>query len=154
MFKRHGVLSESEIRSRGELLLENYAKTVHIEALTALDMARLEIFPSVVKYQDFLLSELEKKSKFQNLSSKPESELLLRINKHFDDFYDQINLLEKNLEKYPSSASASERAFFSKDTLLSNIEKLRKSADAIELLIGKQFMPYPSYEDILYSVKY
>ena len=154
LFEKHDVLSESEIRSRGEILLENYAKTVHIEALTALDMARLEIFPSVVKYQDFLLSEIEKKQKFPLVSSKPEEELLIRIGELFEKFWSEIVSLEENLEKYPQSASAKEKASFAKDSLLANIERLRQSADAIELLTGKQFMPYPSYEDILYSVKY
>jgi glutamine synthetase len=61
LFAKHRVLSESEIRSREEILFNNYANTVHIESLTALDMARTEIFPSIVKYQDFLLGEIEKK---------------------------------------------------------------------------------------------
>ena len=117
-------------------------------------MARLEIFPSVVKYQDFLLGEIEKKHKFPSVSARPEEEMLTRISSHFERFFDELSLLEENLEKYPQGASQKEKAFYAKDTLLSNIERLRQSADAIELLTGKQFMPYPSYEDILYSVKY
>ena len=154
LFERHGVLSKSEIKSRGEILLENYAKTVHIEALTALDMARHEIFPSVVKYQDFLLSEIEKKKRFPALSVMPEENTLNKISTHFEKFYGEISELEENLSRYPSSASCAERAFYSKDMLLAGIERLRESADAMELLIGKEFMPYPTYEDILYSVKY
>ena len=154
LFEKHAVLSDSEIRSRGEILLENYAKTIHIEALTALDMARHYILPSVIKYQDFLLTEIEKKKKYPSLSSKPEEELLTRISTHFERFWNEISLLEGNLEKYPQTASAKDKAFFSKDVLLANIECLRHDADAIELLLGKEFMPYPSYEDILYSVKY
>ena len=154
LFKRHGVLSESEILSRTEILLENYAKTVHIEALTALDMARMQIFPSVVGYQDFLLTELEKKKSMQFLTTKPEEDMLSRISYHFTAFYDELTRLEENLEVYPNSASAAEKARFAKDVLLQGIERLRHSADSMELLIGKQFMPYPTYEDILYSIKY
>ena len=154
LFERHAVLSDSEIRSRGEILLENYAKTVHIEALTALDMARHYILPCVIRYQDFLLTEIEKKKRFPSLSAKPEEELLTRISAHFERFWNEISLLETNLEKYPQTASAKDKAFFSKDVLLANIECLRHDADSIELLLGKEFMPYPSYEDILYSVKY
>ena len=154
LFERHAVLSDSEIRSRGEILLENYAKTVHIEALTALDMARHYILPCVIRYQDFLLTEIEKKKRFPSLSAKPEEELLTRISTHFERFWNEISLLETNLEKYPQTASAKDKAFFSKDVLLANIECLRHDADSIELLLGKEFMPYPSYEDILYSVKY
>ena len=154
LFERHKVLSESEIKSRGEILFENYAKTVHIEALTALDMARGEILPCVIKYQDFILTELEKKSKLGILSTMPEEDLIKRINNHLDSFYRELLLLEENLEKYPHKASAREKAFYSKDTLNSGLERLRESADAMELLMGRQFLPYPSYEDILYSVKY
>ena len=154
LFERHAVLSDSEIRSRGEILLENYAKTVHIEALTALDMARHYILPCVIRYQDFLLTEIEKKKRFPSLSAKPEEELFTRISTHFERFWNEISLLETNLEKYPQTASAKDKAFFSKDVLLANIECLRHDADSIELLLGKEFMPYPSYEDILYSVKY
>ena len=154
LFGNHSVLSESEINSRGEILLENYANTVRIEALTALDMARMEILPSIVRYQDFLLDEIIKKKTLPTLSTMPEEDLLSRISSHFDSFYSELLLLEKSLEGYPASATAKERAFYSKDQLLASTEKLRCSADAIELLIGKQFLPYPSYEDILYSVKY
>ena len=154
LFESHNVLSESEINSRGEILLENYAKTVHIEALTALDMARMEILPSIVKYQDFLLAEIMKKKNFPALSSKPEEDLVSRISSHLESFYSELLLLEESIEKYPASAPARERAFYSKDKLLASMERLRGSADRMELLIGKKFLPYPSYEDILYSVKY
>ena len=99
-------------------------------------------------------NEIIKKKEFPTLSTRPEEDLVSRISSHFDSFYSELLLLEQSLERYPSKATAKERAFYSKDHLLASTEKLRDSADAIELLIGKQFLPYPSYEDILYSVKY
>ena len=117
-------------------------------------MARMEILPSIVKYQDFLLSEIMKKKSFPSLSARPEENLLSRISSYFDSFYSELLLLEESLEKYPASAVAKERAFYSKDQLLASMERLRDSADRMELLISKEFLPYPSYEDILYSVKY
>ena len=154
LFERHGVLSANEIGSRGEILLENYAKTVHIEALTALDMARMETLPSIIGYQDFLLGEIEKKKRITGLSARPEEDLISRISSHLDDLYSELLKLEEALEKYPQSSPAKERAFYAKDVLLCSLESLRSSADAMELLTGKHFLPYPSYEDILYSVKY
>ena len=154
LFKKHKVLSESEIKSRAEILFDNYANTVHIESLTALDMARMEIFPSIVRYQDFLLGEIEKKKRFIGDVTSPEESLLLRISEHFSAFYSDLLLLEDNIAKYPANASAKDKAFYSKDVLLENMKRLRKSADTMELLIGRDFLPYPSYEDILYSVKY
>ena len=154
LFKKHRVLSESEIRSREEILFNNYANTVHIESLTALDMARMQIFPSIVSYQNFLLTEIEKKKKIITDVSLPEESLLCRISENFSAFYNDLLLLEDNIAKYPSDASAKDKAFYSKDVLLANMKRLRNSSDTMELLIGRDFLPYPSYEDILYSVKY
>ena len=154
LFKKHRVLSESEIRSREEILFNNYANTVHIESLTALDMARMQICPSIVSYQNFLLTEIEKKKKIITDVSLPEESLLCRISENFSAFYNDLLLLEDNIAKYPSDASAKDKAFYSKDVLLANMKRLRNSSDTMELLIGRDFLPYPSYEDILYSVKY
>ena len=87
-------------------------------------------------------------------SGQPEEELIGRISAHFERFWNELSLLEGNLEKYPQTGTATDKAFFAKDVLLANIECLRHNADSMELLIGKEFMPYPTYEDILYSVKY
>ena len=100
------------------------------------------------------MTEIEKKKKIIEGLSLPEESLLYRISENFSVFYNALILLEDNISKYPAGASAKERAFYAKDVLLANMNKLRKSADTMELLIGREFLPYPSYEDILYSVKY
>ena len=79
-----------------------------------------------------------------------------KITENFGAMLFSESVMKKRLspEAYETVRLAKEKAFYSKNVLLTNIERLRKNADSMELLIGKQFLPYPSYEDILYSVKY
>ena len=152
LFENHKVLSRGEIHSRMEILLENYANIVHIEGITALDMARKEIVPAVIKYQTFILKELKEKAKLDNLKSTLEESILTKISSLTEKFANYLDKLEKDLENYDHSLDALSRATYCRDKLLADMEGLRKYADRIELIIGKEFNPFPSYEDILYSI--
>ena len=154
LFARHGVLSESEMHSRMEILLENYANIVYIEALTALDMARKEIVPAVIKYQSFIFDELDKKGKYSSLSTALEEAVLKQLATLSDSFAKALDKLCADLEKYDGTLPAYERAVYCKDKFVADMAILREYADKMELIMGKDFAPYPSYEDILYSVKY
>ncbi|MCQ2386855.1 MAG: glutamine synthetase III [Clostridia bacterium] len=155
MFVKHGVLSESEIRSRTEILLENYANIVHIEALTAIDMARREITPSIIAYQAFLCKEYEKKKKVNGkLTCKLEKGLIEKISKLSDEYSVRLDKLVLDTEKISSKKTSLLKAKYCKDTLLLDMKKVREVADEMELIIGRDFCSFPSYEDILYSVKY
>ncbi len=154
LFERHGVLSESEIHSRTEILLENYANIVHIEAVTALDMARKEITPAIIKYEHLLLSEIKLKESSGALSAKLESGVLRRVAELSEKFADGADELENALSSWNAGGSNLEKATYCRDKLLPLMETVRKYADETELLLGKEYRPFPSYEDILYSVKY
>ncbi len=155
LFEKHKVLSAGEINSRTEILLENYSNIVRIEALTAIDMARKEIAPSIIKYENFLLTELNaKKACDIKLPCKLESALALRIATLADELNDCIERLVKDFNAERNVTDTLEKARYCKSVLLEDMAKLRNVADEAELLIGKDFAPYPSYEDILYSVKY
>ena len=154
LFERHGVLSESEIHSRTEILLENYANIVHIEAVTALDMARKEITPAIIKYEHLLLSEIKLKESSGALSAKLESGILRRVAELSEKFADGADELENALSSWNAGGSNLEKATYCRDKLLPLMETVRKYADETELLLGKEYRPFPSYEDILYSVKY
>lgn len=154
LFERHGVLSESEIHSRTEILLENYANIVHIEAVTALDMARKEITPAIIGYERLLLSEIKLKESSGALSAKLESGVLRRVAELSEKFADGADELENALSSWNAGGSNLEKATYCRDKLLPLMETVRKYADETELLLGKEYRPFPSYEDILYSVKY
>ncbi len=155
LFTKHKVLSENEIHSRMEILLENYSNIIHIEALTAIDIARKHIIPSVIAYQTFLLKELKLKQGYsENLSSKLEQNLVSKISDLADKFYDALERLDADEKKYSNAWGNLKKAKFCKENLLKEMQTLREYADQMELLIGKEFISFPTYEDILYSVKY
>ena len=154
LFERHRVLSEQEIYSRMEILLENYSNIVHIEALTAIDMARKEITPAIIDYQRFLLEEIKLKKELNKYASRLEESLLDKLSSFADEFGLALEKLENDTAKFKSSWANLEKAKYCQKTLLKDMERLRAASDEMELLVGKDFAAFPTYEDILYSVKY
>lgn len=155
LFKRHGVLSESEIYSREEILLDNYASVIHIESLTAIDMLNKEIIPSVIEYQSFLLSELNVKKEFGKiLPCKLEEEVLTKLAYVSDELYAGLKVLTERAAEFEKICDNLKRARFAEKELIPAAARVRKAADEAELLIGKKFRPFPDYADILYSVKH
>ncbi len=155
LFEKHKVLSKSEIYSRMEILLENYSNIINIEALTAIDIARKHIIPSVISYQTFLLKELKLKATCASkLPYKLESSVVSTISKLADKFYQVLEKLDSDQKAYSKTWDSLKKAKFCKDRLLKEMQELREYADQMELLIGKEFISFPTYEDILYSVKY
>ena len=155
LFKKHNILSKNEIHSRMEILLENYSNIVHIEALTSIDIARKHIIPAVISYQTFLLKEIELKNKYSSdIKSRLEENLLKTISDLADKFYETLEKLDGDERKYKKNWENLKKARFCKNVLLRDMQLLRSYADKMELLIGKEFISFPTYEDILYSVKY
>ncbi|MBE5733748.1 MAG: glutamine synthetase type III [Clostridiales bacterium] len=154
LFEKHSVLSAQEIKSRMEILLENYSNIVHIEALTAIDIARKEITPVVIDYQAFLLNELKLKKEFGKITRSLEEKLLLKLSSLSEKFSVALDKLCDDVDGYNQNALNLEKAKYCEKVLLADMQELRDMADSMELLIGKKFMTFPTYEDILYSVKY
>ncbi len=155
LFEKHSVLSISEIHSRMEVLLENYANVLHIEGLTAVDMATKEIAPSVIAYQKFLLSELALKNQVApTLSKSLEESILNKLSNLANTFAERLEKLRKDVDAFNTVTGVFQKATYSKDVILADMQSLRECADEMELLIGKDYLPFPNYEDILYSVKY
>ena len=137
-----------------EILLDNYANIVHIEALTALDMARQEIVPAIIGYEGFIAKTLGDKTIAGIKGGVLERKTLNKISALSDKFSEKLEELENGLNGFPDGYDALTRAKYCKDVLICNMDKLREFADAAELILGKNFRPFPSYADILYSVKY
>ena len=154
LFEKHKVLSKQEINSRTEILLENYSNIVHIEALTAIDMAWKEITPAIIDYQKFLLKELKLKKELNKSASLLESKLIDKLSGLSDDFANALEKLETDVDKYDSTWTNLQKAKYCQKTLLKDMEELRLASDQMELIVGKDFGAFPTYEDILYSVKY
>ena len=147
-----GVFSEAELDSRYEIMLDNYCKTVVIEANTMLEMARKEILPAVEKYSGSLAETvLKKQSLLPDLACRLEKEQI----RHLTDLTEEIGrhtdelagiLSEINVISDITDLSAAIR-----DRVLPSMEILRHSADEAESLTAKEYWPFPTYGDLLFG---
>ena len=152
MLERHGIFSETEIRSRYEITMENYVRTVRIEALTMADMAKREILPAVMRYTGKLAEGLnEKKKAVPALSFRPESRLLEQLSLITDEKDAAIEDLEESTDSR-SGEDITGQAYFIRDVLLGKMEALRRVCDEAETLTAADFWPFPTYGELLFGV--
>ena len=154
LFKKHNIYTEREIHSRCEILLENYCKTVNIEALTMIDMVRKEIIPAVTEYTK-VVSEaaLSKKGLIKDLPLKTESELIKKLSLLTDDLFEKVAKLEDAVEKVSSrEEDIAKKAMDYKDNVVSVMADLRVTADEIEANVAEKYWPYPTYCDLLFRI--
>lgn len=153
LFTKHHIFTESEIRSRYEILIENYSKTIHIEAKTMLDMVNHQFMPAVLKTMDETLTVAAKKKTLdEGLSCKVEKAIIDRLSSKYDALYDAVQILEKDTAKAESMSDGLELAKYYQSTILEDMSKVRELADAAEELIPEGVLPYPGYADILFYV--
>jgi glutamine synthetase len=151
LFTRHGVLYEDEIRSRYEILLENYCKTIHIEALTMLDMVKQEILPAVLAYENELAGLVERKRAI-GYTVHTEDSILTKIAELTDSTYDKLTALDNDILDMDTSLGSLERAKYYRYTVFEAMIELRCMVDQLEMCVAKKYWPYPSYGDMLFSV--
>ncbi len=153
LFTKHGIFTESEINSRYEILLENYNKTLHIEAKTMVDMVYHQFLPGVEGYMNELADTIiKKKQAVSGVSCKAEEKTLQIVSDNYDKIYELVEKLKADTEKAEAIADSLEMADFYKDTVISDMESLRAVADATEEIIPEDALPYPSYGKILFYV--
>ena len=150
LFTRHGVYSRVEMESREEALLEEYYKTLHIEALTMSDMVREEILPACVAYQSDLAKTVKNK-KEAGVAGGMEADLLGRVSALTEELYTKNLALDAAVAKAPA-ADAETVANYYHDTILPAMDAVRAPADQLEMLVGKKYWPFPTYSDILFYV--
>ena len=143
LFTKHHVFSESELYSRYEILMENYCKTIHIEALTMIDMVKKYIIPSVLSYQGEI-SEIanSKKQLNPNLKCELEEKLL----------YAKLDTLETSVLNAKTHSDLLESAKYYRESIFINMQHLRGIVDELETLIAKDHWPLPTYGELLFSV--
>ncbi|MBP3279378.1 MAG: glutamine synthetase III, partial [Butyrivibrio sp.] len=150
LFENFGVYTRTELESRKEIIFENYAKTINIEALTMIDMASKQIIPAVMKYAGRLASDLGA-IKAAGVDATVETEELREIQDNLTKMKKALDKL-KSLEKKASGiADQRELAFFYKDKVRPVMADLREPADALEMLVDKEDWPFPTYADLLFE---
>nr|WP_304578283.1 glutamine synthetase III [uncultured Acetatifactor sp.] len=154
MLTSHGVFTEAEIRSRYEITLENYCKTIIIEANTMVDMAKTQIAPAVSAYASELArTSAAKKALDSALPCGYETELVRKLSALTDRIYDGAVAVENSLLSLAAAEDIGEEAALIRDQVLAGMGELRVACDEAETLTAKRYWPYPSYGDLLFSVQ-
>jgi len=152
LFTKHHVFTEVEIHSRYEILMEAYCKTIHIEALTMVDMVKGDIFPASVDYQNDLTKLLQKKKALGYYDSSLEENLIGNISKLSASLLNKLTALEKALLDTKEERNIADQARFYRETVFAAMVELRIDVDGLETLVAKKHWPFPTYGQILYSV--
>ena len=154
MLTAHKIFSPAELHSRYEILLENYSKTVNIEALTMVDMARKEILPAVEGYTKSLAETLAaKKAAVAGLPCKYETATIAKLSELSDEIADATADLDSEIAKFQAIEDVNEAANDIRDVILGKMDALRAVCDEAETITAKEFWPFPTYSDLLFSVK-
>lgn len=152
VFTRHHVFTETEIHSRYEILLESYSKTLHIEALTMIDMVKKEVIPACISYQNELLQLLNNKKTFKEFDCSLEESLIVKLSMLSACLYKKLDTLEAVTLETKLERDALCLSKFYRDRVFGAMSELRLIIDELETLIAKKYWPYPTYAEILYSV--
>ena len=152
VFSKYGVYTEAELQSRVEILLDEYCKTLNIEALTMIDMAKKEILPAAAKYIKDIAKTAEL-AKSCGAETVFEEETVKEISALVTEMYKALGTLEADVQKVHAIEDTQEMANFFHDTIFADMGALRVPADKIETLVGKEYWPYQTYSDLLFYVK-
>ena len=154
LFTKHAVYNEAELEARCEILLETYAKTVNIEALTMVDMIKKDIIPAVSSYtEEISNAALAKKAFVKSIDTKMEENLVIKLSKLNAELYDAAGAIEKAISdssKFDGNVVGLSR--FYREKVLEAMNKARVIVDELEVNTSREYWPYPTYADLLFSV--
>ena len=154
LFISHGVYSMVELEARHEVLLENYSKTIGIEALTMLDMARKDILPAMSAYTTGLAAAIAtKRGAAPSMDTTYEEETLARLGTLLTTAYRATEALDRDLNASKTIVDSVALADFFKSRIREDMTALRIPVDEMETLASAEAWPYPSYGDLLFSVR-
>ncbi len=153
MLLAHKVFTEAELKSRCEIMLENYVKTVNIEGLTMVDMVRKNYLPAIERYL-YRLAETTKlmREVSSNVKCNYEVSTMERLSEITDSVLVSVVKLEEVLAELKDKEDIFESSAYVRDELLPAMEDLRKFVDEAEMLTSQKDWPFPSYGQLLFSV--
>ena len=151
----HHIFTDAELHSRYEIKLENYVKTLHIEAGTLAEIIKKDLLPSITKYIEKIAQTAAlKKSVVPDISVSAEASLLTQLTELSETMTKDLETLKKDtaMAEYESGKDLLKSAKLYQSVVLSDMEKVRASADAAEVLIPDSILPYPTYGKLLFSI--
>ena len=152
MLSRQGIFTPTEVKSRCEINLENYCKHVQIEANTMVEMARQQILPATEAYCAHLAGNANEKMQLNpDLACRYEKNLVAKLSGLTDEIDQATSALELAIELYPKNGMIP-LAEYIRDNILPDMEALRKVCDEAETVTAKEYWPFPTYSDLLFSI--
>ena len=151
LFERHGVFNRAEINSRVDIILENYSKTVHIEALTLLEMMNRDVIPAITAYTNTLCETVNNKNLIR-ADSTVEYELITKLSAANREIFTLTGQLKMAISSAERSRDVLERATEYHDNILKLMADIRKYSDSAESVVPNSYWPYPSYGDLLFKI--
>lgn len=151
VMKKHGVLSPVEMEARSEIQYEIYSKTINIEALTMIEMAKRLILPAVVRYKADVATSI---SCILDVEGNIETEKALfdNISKTLVSFSANLTKLEKAVEKAANVDKPKAQAVAYRDLVFKTMGDLRDDADMLETMIDSEYWPMPTYSNLLFNI--
>ncbi|MCF8018036.1 Glutamine synthetase [Petrocella atlantisensis] len=153
LFLRHGVFFKGEIAARQEIMFEEYIKTINIEALTMIEMAKKEIMPSVIEFATSLADSINAiKAAVPSAMVSVQENLLIKVSELLVEAQEKLVALEEEVEKTHLIEDIEEEAFAFKFNVFEKMVDLRKPCDELEVIVAEDYWPYPTYSDLLFRV--
>ena len=154
LFTKHKIYTEVEMQSRQDIILETYAKTINIEALTASDMVKRDILPAVSSYVAELASGVATKKAISNdIPCEAELDIIKRLSGLQDCAYKKLAALDNAIIGVKEvGEDPIEVATYYKDSVITAMTELRAVVDEMETLVSSDYWPYPSYGDLMFRV--
>ncbi|MBR4347243.1 MAG: glutamine synthetase III [Oscillospiraceae bacterium] len=153
MLTRHSIFTEAEIYSRRDIMLENYVKTVNIEAVTMIDMARTQILPAVSAYAARQAEGVVSVRKaVPDARCGYEVKIVEKLSMLTDEMAEDLAALEKAVSDMHSIEDVVAQSESVRDSVIPCMEKLREAADAAEVMVAKESWPFPTYDKLLFGV--
>lgn len=148
------ILSKSEIYSRYEIQLENYYKTIHIESLTLQDMVKKDVISGILSYSTDIANEaLSKRELSSSISVALETSLIEKLSTASDEIKAGLEKLAADTDSAEAISDFAEKAAYYHDTVLADMDSLRSAVDAAETIIPAEYLSYPTYAELLFSLR-
>ncbi|WP_028991680.1 glutamine synthetase III family protein [Thermoanaerobacter thermocopriae] len=154
VMEKHGVLSKVELESRYEISLENYIKTINIEALTMLDIAKRQILPAVITFATKIAESINSvKATGLNADISAQTELLEEVSTLMSEFKKNISELENAVNEASNmNGDSYSKACYYRDVVFAKMGILREIGDKLETIVDAELWPLPTYADMLFNI--
>lgn len=154
LFTRHQIFTKEEIHSRYEIILENYSKTIHIESLTMQDLVKKDFTPALFSYVSEVSKEaLDKKKLLPSLPASYEEQIIKTLTKASEQIATALSNLSADTLQAEKMEEPLAAARYYHDIILSDMDALRAAVDQAEAIIPGCYLPYPTYDELLFSLR-